>query len=325
MGYSPAITERVSPPKNNHSGSVYCLEVEGNHNFLSADMVLSNCTATNVGLANRGARILWADVDPRTGLIDPDDVRWLCKEHDVTAIIGVDWAGASCEYAMLKSFGPPVVQDAAHRYLPGEFGDERYLGDYVCHSFQAIKALTTGDGGSLYVPRRDEKLAELLRWYGLDRTSNQSFRCSQTAPVAGFKYHMNDIAAAIGLANVEAAREGVSKNEQNAQGYLEALELFDRTSVRRPWMMPGRRSSWWLFCVLPSDQAGFMRHMDERGIDTSPVHARNDKHPALRGWKWRRLPGVDDFCSREVAIPCGWWLSDHDLARVKEAVLSWPG
>jgi dTDP-4-amino-4,6-dideoxy-D-glucose/dTDP-4-amino-2,4-dideoxy-beta-L-xylose transaminase len=286
------------------------------------DFVVSTpvtCTATNAPLANRGARILWADVNPDTGLIDHADVEHLCSEHDVKAIVAVDWAGAVCDYWNLKDIGPPVVEDSAHLYLPGAFGNQMHHGDYVAHSFQAIKALTTGDGGSLYVPRRDEKLAELLRWYGLDRKSSASFRCAQTAPVAGFKYHMNDIAAAIGLANIETARAGVKAHQECAEYYgreLEGIKWIGLPSMKEP-------SAHWIYCVLVSDQDGFIRHLDALGIDASPVHARNDKHPALRGWKWRRLPGVDDFCSREVAIPCGWWLSSDDRRRVVEGVRSW--
>jgi len=278
------------------------------------------CTATTWPLANRGARILWADVDPCTGLIDPADVARLCKEHDVAAIVAVDWAGASCDYAELKKNGPPVVQDAAHRYLPGAFSDESRIGDLITHSYQAIKALTAADGGSLYAPRRDEKIAELMRWYGLDRKSSASFRCAQTAPTtAGFKYHMNDVAAAIGLANIEVARAGV-------QAHIECAEYYSRELAGHGVGLPpmAEPSAHWIYCVLVVvDQDGFIRHLDALGIDASPVHARNDKHPALRGWKWRRLPGVDEFCSHEVAIPCGWWLSSEDRRRVVDGVRSW--
>jgi dTDP-4-amino-4,6-dideoxy-D-glucose/dTDP-4-amino-2,4-dideoxy-beta-L-xylose transaminase len=279
-----------------------------------------SCSATNFPLANRGARILWADVHPEYGWIDSTDVERLCKEYDVAAIVAVDWAGALAWYKELKAIGPPVIQDAAHRYLPGAFADESMNGDYVCHSFQAIKHLTTADGGSLYVPRRDEKLAELMRWYGLDRKTSASFRCAQTAPTtAGFKYHMNDVAAAIGLANIGVARDGVKAHQECADFYCRELQDCEGMTSR-----PGDPgSAHWIYCVLVSDQDGFIRHLDQLGIDASPVHARNDKHPALRGWKWRRLPGVDDFCSREVAIPCGWWLSSDDRRRVVEGVRAW--
>jgi dTDP-4-amino-4,6-dideoxygalactose transaminase len=274
------------------------------------------CTATNAPLVNRGARILWADVDPRTGLIDPQYVSDLCGKYAVKAIVAVDWAGAYCDYDALEQMGPPVVEDAAHMYLPGGFTGGDNIGDYVCHSYQAIKHLTCADGGSIHVPRRDEKLAELLRWYGLDRKSSASFRCAQIAPVAGFKYHMNDVAAAIGLANINLARENVEASRSCARFYHANLP----DGIERSTSPDG---ACWIYCVLVDNQESFIRHLGSKGIEASPVHARNDKHPAMRGAKWSKLYGVDLFCSREVAIPCGWWVTEEDRNRVVEAARSW--
>jgi perosamine synthetase len=117
------------------------------------------CTATNGVLANRGARIVWADVDPITGLIDPMDVARKITPK-TRAIMAVDWAGRSCDYATLRHFAEtarhgglfnpiPIIQDAAH-HLGVDLS--RPHGDYVCWSFQAIKHMTTGDGGALLTP-----------------------------------------------------------------------------------------------------------------------------------------------------------------------------
>src|SRR5439155_15332209 len=92
-------------------------------------------------------------------------------------------------------------------------------GDYVCWSFQAIKHLTTGDGGALLPPAEQLERGRLLRWYGLDRRSTESFRCCQNIREAGYKYHMNDIAASIGLENLPHAERLVSIHRSNAAWY----------------------------------------------------------------------------------------------------------
>src|SRR5260370_38064674 len=71
------------------------------------------CTATNAGIATRGAQIAWADVDPLTGNIDPKSVAERITPK-TKAIISVDWGGRACDYATLRQFGLPVIQDATH-------------------------------------------------------------------------------------------------------------------------------------------------------------------------------------------------------------------
>jgi dTDP-4-amino-4,6-dideoxygalactose transaminase len=84
-------------------------------------------------------------------------------------------------------------------------------------SLQAIKSLTCGDGGLILSPNQEHyKLAKLLRWYGLDRESSASFRCSQNAKNFGFKFHMNDINAAIGISNLKHLERVVSAHQKNA-------------------------------------------------------------------------------------------------------------
>jgi len=276
------------------------------------------CTATNGVIVNRGAKIVWADVDPITGLIDPGDAFSKINRR-TKAIMAVDWAGRSCNYAQLRDWTAngarvPVIQDAAHNLLV----DPQNRGDYVAWSFQAIKHLTTGDGGALLTPPKQMNRARLLRWYGLDRTSSADFRCAQNITEAGFKYHMNDIAAAIGMANLPHARACVERHRANAAWYAQALQ--DAPGVSLPPSDPG--SSWWLYCLLVEDRASLIAHLAERGIGSSPVHRRNDVHPAFH-YPSGALPGVDHFAEHELAIPVGWWVTDEDREQIAGAVLDW--
>lgn len=277
------------------------------------------CTATNGVIVNRGGKIVWADVDPVTGLIDPQDA--LRKLTNRTkAIMAVDWAGRSCDYVQIRRLANrpwdfiPIIQDAAHNL----FVDQQNRGDYVAWSFQAIKHLTTGDGGALLVPECERERARLLRWYGLDRTSSADFRCSQDIKEAGFKYHMNDIAASIGLANLPHTRRLVARHRDNAAWYAQALQGAPGISLPPP----DPDASWWLYTLLVSDRAGFIAHMAGRGIAASPVHRRNDVHPAFH-FPNGPLPGVDHFAEHEVAIPVGWWVTDQDREHIASAVLEW--
>jgi dTDP-4-amino-4,6-dideoxygalactose transaminase len=292
------------------------------------------CLATNMVIHNRGKRILWADVDPLTGNMDPMSVARIIGRHgfDVGAIVTVDWAGRPCDYkAIRRACGgtkPWIIEDAAHSF--GAIYDGKPIsqsgGDFVCWSFQAIKHLTTGDGGAILVPEPLYEKAKLLRWYGLDRTNSQAFRCTQSVERCGYKYHMNDIAATIGLANLELAQRNLGKHRGVAEEYTDRIR--NSRVVKPPYTTD---ASWWLYTVLVDEPAQFIAHLDAQGIDASPVHARNDLQPcfinaehepnALATFRWPHgAPGVKQFADTEVCIPCGWWLTPEDVNRIVTAV-----
>ena len=264
------------------------------------------CSATNSPIVKRGAHPVWADVDWKTGLIDSNSVaRLLGRYLDVKAIIAVDWGGRRADYQALRSFGIPVIQDAAHTL--GMTG-----GDYTVYSFQAIKHLTTGDGGALLVPADQYDRAKLLRWYGLDRESARSFRCEQDIPEVGFKYHMNDIAATIGLANLPLAIENLEKAKTNAAILSSELDVG----------FVGRHH-YWFFPWLVDDQTGFERRMKDRGIEVSQVHSRNDQHSGFKAAEASiqiARPGLNLFSAHQIALPCGWWLTEEDIINIVKTV-----
>jgi len=277
------------------------------------------CTATNSPIVLRGATPVWADVHRETGLVDAEDVHRLLTRK-TKAILAVDWGGQPCDYKTLCSYGLPVIEDAAHALLATYYGEVPVAQPapdnlYICWSFQAIKHLTTGDGGALLVPKHQVDRARLLRWYGLDRRSSASFRCEQNIVEVGYKYQSNDIAAAIGLANLPLAKGTVALHRENA-AYYASRSIPVRGSLIE--------SAWWLYTVLVDSPATFIAYMRERGIEASPVHARNDKHTAFRrSSAQRELAGLDWFSAHEVAIPVGWWLTPDDRDKIASAVVEW--
>lgn len=280
------------------------------------DEVISSpqtCFASNVGALHRKAKIRWADIDPITGLMDPDHVSKLITEK-TKAIIAVNWAGKLCDFAKLKSNGVPVIEDAAHTWdVFGNKGTDR--GDYICYSFQAIKFLTTGDGGILICPEEKQNDARILRWYGLDRTKNESFRCTQNITQVGFKYHMNDINASIGLCNIEEARYSVDMSRENSRFYIKYI---NNSLLTLPsW---DDSCSYWLFSmhVKPGLKQAFIDYLQENGIAASPVHFRNDLYDSTICFKEEELPGVDSFTDTQVCIPNGWWVTLTDREYIVE-------
>lgn len=279
------------------------------------------CAATNTPLARRGARLVWADVDPQTGCIDPKDVGRKLTSR-TRAIVAVDWAGRPCDYSTLRRFNLPIVEDAAHALLASthEGGIADFGGDYVCWSLGPIKHLSCGDGGMLLAPSNQMNRGRLLRWYGLDRNVSAQPRCKQNITEAGVKAHMNDINATIGLANLPHAERIVAAHRRNAATLNK--ELSGVAGITLLPFDPG--SSHWIFTLLADDRDEFMSHMEKSGVRTSQVHARNDHHSALAAvGSDGPLPNVDFFDSHQVSLPCGWWLADKEIDRIVDAVQRW--
>lgn len=289
----------------------------------SGDFVISSpqtCFASNAAIIETGANICWADTDPITGNISVDSVRKWIGVKNPKAIMAVNWAGRPCDFKALKSFGIPVIEDAAHNMVSPRGNNH---GDYVCYSLGPIKFWTSGDGGVLFTPEDKYDLAYTLNWYGLDRRVGNSFRCSSDIlNLGGFKYHMNDIAASIALANYDEARDSVIKHKQNAKDFIEAFKDLP-TITCPPWQDD---CDFWIFTLLveKGTKEQFIEHLVSKGVSCNPVHRRNDTFSCVKDVSMSmQTPGLDNFYNKQVSIPVGWWLSPEDKERIIKAVKSY--
>ncbi len=324
------------------------------------DAVISTpmtCSATNTPIMEQGAHIAWADVDPKTGNMDPERVAELLAWNalsagEIKAVLCVHWGGSPCDlkelYAICQEHGVKLISDACHafgaHYGGRPIGSCQYS-DFACFSFQAIKLVTTGDGGALCCKsQEDYERGKLLRWFGIDRTyQGKDLRCEKDIPEAGYKYHMNDIAATMGIEQLKTPirlgrpakpgtprskrfimmkpdptwRDRLTKHRGNAYHYEHELRTLKRVSLLRDPMI--NCSSWWLYTILVEDKANFLDFMRERDIMVSQVHVRNDGYSMFRQYA-TSLPGVDEFASKHMCIPVGWWVEPRDLDKIVDAI-----
>jgi len=288
------------------------------------------CTATNWPILANGLKIRWVDVDPNTANIDLQDLERKINERTL-AIMVVHWGGYPCDLSRLKlickkskslyGYEPPVIEDCAHAF-GATYGGKRIgnHGNYCMFSLQAIKHLTTGDGGLLVCPDdASHRRAKLLRWYGLDRTCSADFRCEQNVAEWGFKFHMNDIAATIGLANFNHIEAILYAHHTNGLYYEEHLENVSGVKLLEKRL--DRESAYWIYTMRVENRDDFIRKMKEHGIAVSRVHDRNDKHQCVHQYR-SALPGLDEICADMICIPCGWWVGDEEreyiVGKIKE-------
>jgi perosamine synthetase len=284
------------------------------------------CTATNEPILAMGARIVWADIDPWTGNMDPQDViRKITKK--TKAIICVHWGGYPCELdelnAIAAEHGIRLIEDACHAF--GSTYHGKPIGahsDFACFSFQAIKEMTTVDGGALVCKfKADCERGRLLRWYGIDRREKRKdLRCEADIMEFGYKFHMNDVAATIGLEQLKHVSETVRRHRSNAAKYCEAFKSVN--AVRPLKYRNDRSSAHWLYTIRVKNRQRFIEHIKGARITVSRVHARNDKHTMFKDFAVN-LRGVDEFDAEQLSIPVGWWLTDKELDHVINTILSY--
>lgn len=282
------------------------------------------CTATNMPILAMGAKIVWADVKKDFN-IDPKSIE-KCITDKTKAVIVVHWGGYPCDMEeicdIVASKNIKIIEDCAHAY--GSFYKGHPIGtcsysDFAMFSFQAIKHLTTVDGGALCCNySEDYKRGKLLRWYGIDRESPRTdFRCEDDIAEFGYKFHMNDVCATIGMENMELAQENINVASHNA-AYFDS-ELSKINGIELTQVATDRKSSYWLYTFLVNRRSEFTHMMGLNGISVSRVHERNDKHTCFMDSK-KELPGVDNVVEKMICIPVGWWVTPEDRSYIVDCI-----
>jgi dTDP-4-amino-4,6-dideoxygalactose transaminase len=287
------------------------------------------CTASNWPILANGLKIKWVDIDPTTLNMDLDDLERKISPT-TKAIILVHWGGYPSDLDRIKQiqlkaqqmygFKPAVIEDGAHSF--GSKYKGKYLGNHgnmVMYSLQAIKHITAVDGGLLTLPHQElYNRAKLIRWYGIDRDSNRKdFRCEADILEWGFKFHMNDVCATVGIENLKYANEIIKKHQDNAAFYDKHLQ--DVEGVTLLQRHTDRESAFWIYSLLVDDRDGFMKHMKNCNIVVSQVHERNDKHTCVREYK-SALPALDRTINKVVSIPVGWWVTEEERQYIVDCI-----
>ena len=283
--------------------------------FVASGLVITAC----------GAKPVFADIEYETGNIDTTRI-----EEKITprtkAIMTVDWGGLPADLGAIqeiaKAHDLKVIEDSAHalgaRYQGKQIGS---IADYTCFSFQAIKHVTTGDGGAvcaLDTERAHE--ARTLRWFGIDRDTAMQTELGERSydiSTTGYKYHLNDYSAALGLANLGtfperlAARRNIAARYRDALASIPGIILFASPE--------DRESAYWVFGFHVERRSDFIRTMKERGIPTSVVHLGID-HNSLFGGKDTSLTNQRKFDETQIHIPIHDALDEAQIGYIIQAI-----
>jgi perosamine synthetase len=285
------------------------------------DVVSTAMTAepTNMAICHAGGNIVWADVDPANGNLNPASLAEVITPR-TRAIVVVHYGGIPVSMdgvrAIADRAGIPVIEDAAHAL--GARYDNRPIGslsEYTMFSLQAIKHMTTVDGGMLACKAdTDLPLGRTFRWFGIDR---QAPRTEVDVKSVGYKYHMNNVNATIGLVQLDYIAPVIERHISNGRYFDKALREIPGLTLCR-WDAKAE-PSYWFYTVLAEQRNGLSSYLTEHGIGNSMAHKRNDWHSVFASSR-RELPGLDSFYSRMLHIPCGWWMSGEDREFIVETI-----
>tara|TARA_B110001452_G_C15176909_1_gene408894 strand:- start:6 stop:1166 length:1161 start_codon:yes stop_codon:yes gene_type:complete len=301
------------------------------------DVVLTpalTCFATTASVLANNVNIRWLDVDLNSANICLNDLR--NKLNKNTKIIYlVHWGGMPvdldelntiCEDHKVKyGYKPMVVEDCAHAF-GAEFNGKKLSnhGNICVYSTQAIKHLTTGDGGIITLPNENlYERAILLRWFGIDRDKRnfkkKDFRLEHDISEYGYKFHMNDINATIGLYNIPYMENLIKKNRENGHYFNEQLK--NVSGIKLMGNNPKCNSSYWLYTIrmLNGKKQEFINKMKEAEIMVSQVHNRNDINSCVKDFE-ESLPNLDILEKELVCIPVGWWLTNENLEHIVKTI-----
>jgi perosamine synthetase len=283
--------------------------------------------STNHAILYVRATPVFADVEAESVNIDPESVRRLITGR-TRAIVCMHYGGRPCKMEALEALAREhdlaLIEDAAHA-CGGEHRGRKLgtIGRFGCYSFHAVKNLATGEGGMI-VTGDDAAAARLrkLRWLGISkdtwsRETQQHYSWYYDVEEVGFKYHLNDILAAIGLVQLARLDEMNARRAAWARRYDEALAGLPW--IEPPVAEPDSKPSWHNYAVQTDHRDDLNTFLADRGISTGVHYIPNNHYEMYRKCRGP-TPVSDRIWKRLLTLPLYPDLTEEDFGRIVTAL-----
>jgi perosamine synthetase len=276
------------------------------------------CTATNIPLLYMDAKIKFADIDPETFNIDIESVKKLITKK-TKAIVFVNYGGLPCNLSELTKIAKKnkllLIQDAAQS-LGASYKNKpiTYYADFTIFSFQAIKQISSGDGGMLVLKNKSLlKKAKRIRWFGIDRLAKQGGNWENDIKEIGYKYQMTDIGAALLLESIkefgkiDKHRKLIFDTYKKIIGKNKNIKIVDSIEAKG--------HAHWLFTILLEKKDYLQKELRKLKIETNQVHFRNDRYTIFKKFiKNKVFKNMNSVEEKYLVLPI------HTKMKVKDAI-----
>lgn len=274
------------------------------------------CLASTQPFVAHEINIKWADIDPTTGTLDPGSVEKKISSKTKAIIHNhfCGYPGYIDEINELgRRYGIPVIDDGIEAF--GSEYKRQKIGncgtDITIFSFNAVRLPNTIDGGAIIINNAELlKKAELIRDCGIDRSifrddlGEINPQCDIT--LRGYSATMSNVNAYIGIEQMKCMEDIIRKQKICAEMWKNKLkDSKDIKIIERKEINP----NYWVFGMLVANKRAVIEDYRKKGWYASGVHLNNDRYTIFG--KQSALPGVSEFYSKFVALPCGWWTQDN--------------
>jgi dTDP-4-amino-4,6-dideoxygalactose transaminase len=286
--------------------------------------------ATQATAALLGAKIVFADIDIETGLIDLECIKRAITKR-TKAIVLVDYAGQPCDVNAVRqiigSRDIKIVQDAAHSL--GSFINGEPVGsqaDVTTFSFFATKNITTGEGGA--VSASDTKVFQRAKEFsrqGLIRDPSR-FINEPTGPwhqevhEFGLNYRLTDFQCALGISQLYRIEQLKEKRREIKRYYDEAFA--EMHGVRRLKVKVGCDPMWHLYPIFVEEKAKIFRRLREEGVGVQVNYVPAYQHPVFQKSKTKInfTRNSEEFYRQEISLPIHSGLTQETIKRIIDLV-----
>ena len=282
------------------------------------------CTATNIPLLYIGAKIKFADIDFNSFNISIKSIEKLITKK-TKAIVFVNYGGLPCELSELnklaKKHNIKLIQDAAQS-LGSTYNKKSIVkfADYTIFSFQAIKHISSGDGGLLCVKKKKLlKKALRMRWFGIDRLKKQGGTWENDIKEIGYKYQMTDLGACILLESMKEFTKIKNYRKKIFNIYLKKLSKNKNLTIIN--QKGTFTHSHWLFTLVTNKKNYLQKKLRQLNIETNQVHFRNDKYSIFNKFIRNKIfPNMNKVEKKYLVLPIHTKMSISDANYVADCI-----
>lgn len=282
----------------------------------AGDEIISSpmsCLASNQPLITYGINVKWADIDPKTGTLCPESVR--SKITNKTKAI---FHNHFCGYIgyvdeinkIAKEKGIYVIDDSIEAF--GSELNNKKIGnidsDATVFSFQTVRLPNTIDGGAIsFKSKKHYDKAVLVRDFGIDRTNFRDElneinpNCDISIP--GYGATLSEINSYIGFEQMKSIDKHLHIQRKNANKWEKILS--NESNIKCIQLTNNTNPNYWIFGLLSENKIETIKEFREKGFYASGVHLPNNYYSVFG--KQEELKGVNEFYSKFIALPCGWW------------------